>query len=97
MAGEKELATGNFYSVELDVNAKDEYQNLQKKLDELGKDYKKEILDFFTESENELQELIDSGWFIAYELDHDYIPVRSAIIRNLLVQRLILILQHARK
>jgi hypothetical protein len=77
MAGEKELAMGNFYSVELDVNAKDEYQNLQKKLDELGKDYKNEILDFFTGSENELQELIDSGWFIAYELDHDYIPVRS--------------------
>ncbi len=77
VAGDKELAMGNIFSIELDESAKDKYPDLQKKLDELGKDYKKETLDFFTGSEQELQELIASGWFIAYELDHDYIPVRS--------------------
>jgi hypothetical protein len=77
VGGEKELAMANIYSIELDANEKAKYSALQKKLDELGEDYEKEIKDFFTGSENEIRELIDSGWFIPYELDHDYIPIRS--------------------
>ena len=77
VTGEKELAMSNMYSIELDSKGKEMFPKLQTKLDEIAEDDKKEILDFFTGSEDDIAEMIASGWFLPYELDHGYTPIRS--------------------
>ena len=77
VTGEKELAMSNMYSIELDSSGKAMFPKLQTKLDEIAEDDKEQILDFFTGSEDDIAEMIASGWFLPYELDHGYTPIRA--------------------
>ena len=77
VADDKELAIGNYYTIELEESDKENFPELQNRLDELNDEAKEEIVTFFTDSEDEIQEMIKSGWFLAYELDHNYTPARA--------------------
>ena len=77
MNGDTKYAIGNYYTVELEKGVKEKYENLQKVLDDYNLEGEYYIEDFFRTSTDEIKEIFDSGWGLAYEKDRYLYPVRA--------------------
>ncbi|MCR5342154.1 MAG: hypothetical protein K6E70_02170 [Butyrivibrio sp.] len=77
MAGETEMGSGYYYSITLDKSDKDKFSGLQKSLDEFNSKGEADLNESLNSSIEELKEIFESGWGLAYEYDHDLYPIRS--------------------
>ncbi|WP_051204895.1 hypothetical protein [Butyrivibrio sp. VCD2006] len=75
--GADKYAIANYYSIELDRSSKEKFGKLQKVLDDNATAYDREANEFFTSSAEEIKEMFDSGWGLAYESDKNIFPIRA--------------------
>ncbi|MCR5734854.1 MAG: hypothetical protein K6G22_09645 [Lachnospiraceae bacterium] len=76
--GDDMLATGQYYSIELDEGSKEAYADLDKALNEFNEAQKQDLTQFLTDSQGDVMELRGEGMdFANYEMDEYIYPSRA--------------------